>query len=833
MNEREIFLAARAIEDAERRAEFVARECGDDSVLRSRVEELLSVDRQDDSFLQMQSTQISQSAPEEDLLPDGTMIGPYKLLEKIGEGGFGVVYMAEQTEPIRRLVALKVIKPGMDSKQVIARFEAERQALAIMDHPSIAQVHDAGTTENGRPYFVMELVKGVPITTFCDNHQLTPRQRLELFVPVCQAIQHAHSKGIIHRDIKPGNVLVAMYDDVPVPKVIDFGVAKATGQRLTEQTMHTGFGAVIGSVEYMSPEQASFNQLDVDTRSDVYSLGVLLYELLAGSPPHNREELERAGLLESLRVIRECDPVPLHTRISTAEGLPTLAANRAIEPARLTALLRGELDWIVMKSLEKNRDRRYETVSSLAADVQRFLNGEPVAAHPPGVFYRLRKAISRNRVRFIVRSLLFCLATFLIGFIALATWKYTIRVEAHSDLVSVAIEDSSRDLGVAISAPIGSRAEWATARSSRSKIADLLKASPVDEDTEIRAREFLQAFDEADADRRLAEHIEDVVATSSTHEDVESWLRMEAQFRDLFRARGMDLDATPPMEVARMIREDRSQARLSDALELWIGTLGHLGQMGERELTAETMQPWAEAMYAADTEPVRTGIRRLIYSGRVPAPEEVEAVVEGVDLSTLTPRTLSWLATTFAMSGDIERCNEIYYFAVDVHPSEFSLNSDFAYALVDQRNWREAIRFDMRCTAIRPNVDGIWRRLGNSFRMTGEMEHSLFALQKAVELDPEHAPTLIDLAATQFAMDQFEQSEKSLRQAIKMNAETAKSYLLLGRVLLKLDRISEALVAFEECESRLDEEAPEMKEVRDLVDRCRQELGRKSASDDG
>src|SRR5712671_3478613 len=323
--------------------------------------------------------------------------------------------MAEQEEPVRRRVALKVIKLGMDTKSVIARFDAERQALAMMDHPNIARVLDAGTTENGRPFFVMELVKGIPITTYCDQQHLTPRERLELFVPVCHAVQHAHQKGVIHRDLKPTNVLVALYDGRPVPKVIDFGVAKATGPKLTERTLFTEFGSVVGTPQYMSPEQAEINQLDIDTRSDLYSLGVLLYELLTGSTPFSKKDLEKAGMLEMLRVIREQEPSKPSTKLSTADGLPTLAANRSMEPAKLTKLVRGELDWIVMKALEKDRNRRYETANGLAADLRRYLINEPVQACPPSVGYRLRKFARRNRVTLMMAAIVSLAALVAVG----------------------------------------------------------------------------------------------------------------------------------------------------------------------------------------------------------------------------------------------------------------------------------------------------------------------------------------------------------------------------------------------------------------------------------
>jgi len=397
---RDVFVAAVKL-DPGRRGAYLAEACGGDDALRGRVRELLAAHDAAGGFLEPPA--LGATAPFVGAAPHaaaelpGATVGPYRLLERLGEGGMGEVWVAEQAEPIKRRVALKLIKPGMDSRAVLARFEAERQALAIMDHPNIAKVLDAGTTADGRPYFVMELVKGTPITAFCDERRLSPRERLELFVPVCQAIQHAHHKGIIHRDVKPTNVLVALHDDRPVPKVIDFGVAKAVGQQLTEKTLYTGYGTLVGTPAYMAPEQATFNQLDIDTRADIYSLGVLLYELLAGSPPLREERLRKAALDEVLRVVREEEPPRPSDRLSTSEARASIAAVRRTEPARLATLLRGELDWVVMKALEKDRDRRYETVNGFAADVQRYLAGEAVLAVPPSTAYQLRKFVRRNK----------------------------------------------------------------------------------------------------------------------------------------------------------------------------------------------------------------------------------------------------------------------------------------------------------------------------------------------------------------------------------------------------------------------------------------------------
>jgi serine/threonine protein kinase len=414
-----IFCAAIEIAAAADRAAYIARACGDDSELRGRVEKLVEAHfragNQPAAGLAPADPPVSpqggEGRSESIAFPfaeppvagageerSGTVIGPYKLLEQIGEGGFGVVFMAEQHQPVRRRVALKILKPGMDSRRVIARFEAERQALALMDHPNIARVFDGGAAPSGRPYFVMELVKGILITDYCDQNQLPPRERLELFISVCQAVQHAHQKGIIHRDLKPSNILVTLHHGTPVAKVIDFGIAKALGQQLTDKTLYTGFAQLVGTPLYMSPEQAALSGLDVDTRSDIYSLGVLLYELLTGTTPFDKKRFQEAAYDELRRIIREEEPPKPSTRISTlGEAATAVSAQRGTDRKRLSQFFRGELDWIVMKALEKDRNRRYETAGALAADVRRYLQDEPVQACPPSQWYRMGKVLRKHR----------------------------------------------------------------------------------------------------------------------------------------------------------------------------------------------------------------------------------------------------------------------------------------------------------------------------------------------------------------------------------------------------------------------------------------------------
>ncbi len=414
-----IYFAARELPPGERPA-YLHEACRGDDPLRARVEQMLAVADAAEAFItDPPEGKPGALAPDDDI---GATIGHYKIRERLGEGGCGVVYVAEQIEPVRRLVALKVIKLGMDTKAVVARFEAERQALAMMDHPNIAKVHDAGTTETGRPYFVMELVRGTRVTDYCDQNHLSTRDRLDLFIKVCHAIQHAHQKGIVHRDIKPSNILVTLHDGVPVPKVIDFGIAKATGGRLTDATIYTQLHQFIGTPAYMSPEQAEMSGLDVDTRSDIYSLGVLLYELLTGCTPFDAQTLMAAGVDAMRRTIREQEPKRPSTRLARLglDHLTTAAQRRSVDTTRLLRQLAGDLDWIVMKCLEKDRTRRYATANGLATDLQRHLIHEPVTARAPSAAYKFQKAWQRNKIAFTAAA---AVALALLAGAAISTWQ--------------------------------------------------------------------------------------------------------------------------------------------------------------------------------------------------------------------------------------------------------------------------------------------------------------------------------------------------------------------------------------------------------------------------
>ena len=442
---RDRFLSAAELPVSERAA-FLAAQCGDDPELRAAVERLLAAHEQPAGILNQpvlagpDQTQALLSSEQ----PGAIIAGRYKLIEAIGEGGMGTVWVAEQKEPVKRRVAIKLVKAGMDSRQVLARFEAERQALALMDHPHIAKVFDGGVTEQGRPFFVMEYVKGVPLTEYCDQARLSLKERLHLFLPVCQAVQHAHQKGIIHRDLKPSNILICLYDGQPVPKVIDFGLAKAMHQALTDQSLYTAHGMMVGTPLYMSPEQAEHNNLDVDTRTDIYSLGVILYELLTGTTPLERQQLKQAAYNEILRLIKEVEPPKPSTRLSGSASLPSVAAQRSIEPRQLARALVGDLDWIVMKALDKERSRRYETANGLARDVERYLHDEAVEACPPSRTYRLKKFIHRNRALVTAGSAV--AAALLVGVAAFAYQAQVARDQRDQAVQARKAESEQRQL---------------------------------------------------------------------------------------------------------------------------------------------------------------------------------------------------------------------------------------------------------------------------------------------------------------------------------------------------------------------------------------------------
>ena len=474
-DEREEVLFREALQKANgpERKGFLDGVCRGDDALRARLEALLQAHESPEPFLDPQAAPAAASTV---LLPPeegpGTVIGRYKILEQIGEGGFGVVYVAEQREPVKRRVALKVIKLGMDTRQVVARFEAERQAVALMDHPNIAKVLDAGATEAGRPFFVMELVKGIPITKYCDQEKLATRERLDLFIKVCHAIQHAHQKGIIHRDIKPSNILVTLHDGVPVPKVIDFGIAKATQQELTEKTVYTQLQQFIGTPAYMSPEQAEMSGLDIDTRSDIYSLGVLLYELLTGSTPFDTQELLKSGLDEMRKIIREREPERPSTRVTrdlaarrggeagSAEG----GAGRAEVRGQRSAI-DSDLDWIVMKCLEKDRTRRYETANGVAQDIERHLKHEPVVARPPSVGYRLQKSFRRNKLVFTAAGVV---ALALVLGVVVSSWQAIRATRARRDEAAARVR---ADEAAGVADRLRERAEKGEQNATESKLA--------------------------------------------------------------------------------------------------------------------------------------------------------------------------------------------------------------------------------------------------------------------------------------------------------------------------------------------------------------------------
>ena len=550
-----VFKVAASIESPEARRDYLNQVCGDDHELRNRVVRLLRMDEEEPSFLE---SPLVGGDPTLDFKPiaerPGTKIGPYKLQQEIGEGGMGIVYMAHQREPVRRKVALKIIKPGMDTREVMHRFEAERQALAMMDHPNIAKVLEAGTTESGRPYFVMELVNGPPITEFADDNNMTTRQRLELFNLVCNAVQHAHQKGIIHRDLKPSNILVTLHDGVPVPKIIDFGIAKAINQELSSNTVLTGLGQMVGTPMYMSPEQAERSGLDVDTRSDIYSLGVLLYELLTGTTPFDKEQLKAAGLDEVRRLIREQEPDRPSTRVSTmGKAATTLSEHRKTNPVELSNTLRHEIDWIVVKAMDKDRTRRYETATDFVRDIQRYLNDEPVEACPPSRVYRMRKFARRNKTS-VLTTVAVSLA--LIFGSGIATWQAVRAIGAE--------ETANEQLEIAREQKRLAKRQEKLARDAEQREKNLRKEADAARKRAEAATDYLvEIFRSPDPERdgrtvTVAEVLDRLVKRLEVDSDDDPLLRARLlqATGDTFLSLGNPNDAAKLIEEARTLRTE-------------------------------------------------------------------------------------------------------------------------------------------------------------------------------------------------------------------------------------------------------------------------------------
>ncbi|HVC92560.1 MAG TPA: serine/threonine-protein kinase, partial [Pirellulales bacterium] len=756
VQEQSLFIEALEKEDPTQRAAFLDQVCAGDPALRQRIERLLERHQQADSFLESPAAAPAATVDRAIAERPGATIGPYKLLEQIGEGGFGVVFMAEQQQPVRRKVALKVLKPGMDTRQVVARFEAERQALALMDHPNIAHVYDGSASDAGRPYFVMELVRGLPITEFCDESCLGIRQRLELFVDVCQAVQHAHQKGVIHRDIKPTNVMVTLHDGTPVAKVIDFGIAKALGQQLTDKTLFTNFAQLIGTPLYMSPEQAEMSGLDVDTRSDIYALGVLLYELLTGTTPFENERLSQVGYDEMRRIIREEEPPKPSARVSTVGKAATTASEkRGSDPRKLSRLFRGELDWIVMKALEKDRNRRYETANGLAMDVQRYLRDEAVLACPPSTWYRFRKFARRRKTALVMAACVLLSLASVAGGVGWAVRDKVAREDAikldrlarekalsqvvarNLDEAGPLVEEGKWPEALAIlerTEQVLASAAW-TERPAR--LLELNKAVAVAQ----RLDQIYQGPRRSAQPRPLPSSADGTDHSAPSPQDVydEAFFRgrqQDADFAAVFRDLGIDIEVLSAGEAAEKIRRQGIRTALVRALDGWAvfseRSRHELRSPGEFDSHCKKL---IEIASQADGDEWRNRCRdALLKSDR----QALEELAIAVPVRQTPPQSLYLLGEALRELGAVDQAIALLERAQYQYPGDLWLNDALAssWRACQPPRWDIALRYYTAVLALRPDFSPIRLALGDAFKAQGAYEKALLEYSKAVELEP-------------------------------------------------------------------------------------------------